>query len=247
MLTLAGQHTRWVAPSSRLGRRDPGPDVGSLRGFRPLPLSGRYNAPVSLGVGRSGFDVVVRLLPTLRTWALTLQKARSSLTPAARARDRAAIHLAMKNGMPGRLPDTGFSCCTVADAVTNGACATPVPRECEPRSSRPPCDDRSFARADGTEKRNSTRRRIEPRLVHRRAPFVTGNAVVVGWRSPRRLRATGQDPPTNADPAKGHTVDEPGCHTSSFARPRAGRRFRAVRIREDCSPRRIARAGRGAS
>lgn len=64
----------------------------------------------------------------------------------------------------------------------NGACATPVPRECEPRSSRPPCDDRSFARADGTEKRNSTRRRIEPRLEHRRAPFVTGDAVTVGWR-----------------------------------------------------------------
>jgi hypothetical protein len=101
-----------------------------------------------------------------------------------------------------------------------------------------------FSRADGTEKRNSTRRRIEPRLEHRRAPFVTGDAVAVGWRSPRRLRATGRDSPANADPAKGRTADEPGCHTSSFARPRAGRRFRIVRTQEDCSPWCIARAGR---
>jgi hypothetical protein len=101
-----------------------------------------------------------------------------------------------------------------------------------------------FSRADGTEKRNSTRRRIEPRLEHRRAPFVTGDAVAVGWRSPRRLRATGRDSPANADPAKGRTADEPGCHTSSFARPRAGRRFRIVRTQEDRSSRCIARAGR---
>lgn len=247
MLTLAGQHTRWVAPISRFCRRDPGPDVGSLRGFRPLPLSGRCSAPVSLGVARSGFDAVVRLLPTLRTWALTLQKARSSPTPAARARDRAVNRLATNNGMPGRLPDTGFSCCTVADAVRTALARRPYPENASRAPWRPPCDDRWFARADGTEKRNSTRRRIEPRLEHRRAPFVTGNAVAVGWRSPRRLRATGRDPSANACPAKGHTADEPGCHTSSFARPRAGRRFRIVRTQEDCSPWCIARAGRGAS
>jgi len=129
----------------------------------------------------------------------------------------------------------------------NAACATPVPRECEPRSFRPPCDDRSVARADGAERRNPTRRRIEPLLVHRRAPFVTGDAVVAGWRSTRRLRATDRDSPTCVDPAKGHTAGEPGCHMSSFARPRAERRFRAVRTQEDCSPWCIARAARGAS
>jgi len=33
----------------------------------------------------------------------------------------------MKNGMPGRLPDTGFSCCTVADAVRTALARRPYP------------------------------------------------------------------------------------------------------------------------
>src|SRR5579859_1799009 len=86
-LTLASLRTRRATSISRLCRRDSGSDVVSLRRFHPLPLSGRCSAPVSLGVARSGFDVVVRLLPQLRSWARAHRKRRprQPLLPRGRA------------------------------------------------------------------------------------------------------------------------------------------------------------------
>jgi hypothetical protein len=93
------------------------------------------------------------------------------------------------------LPDTGLQSCMVAHAASDVAfddaglqaslCDGAWCLDCEPRTPRRSSfdDRRALARVDGLERRNPTRRRIEPLLEVRRAPFVTDDADAVGWRS----------------------------------------------------------------
>lgn len=192
---LANRRTRRATSTPRFCHRDSRPDVVSLQRFHPLRLSGRCNAPVSLGAARSGFDVVVRLLPQLRSWARAHRerRPRQPLLPRGRA---AEPSVAFRRTTECRsLPDTGLQSCMVTHAASDVAfddagfqaslCDGAWCLDCEPRTPRRSSfdDRRAFARVDGLEPRNRTRRPVEPLLEVRRAPFVIEAADVVGWRS----------------------------------------------------------------
>jgi hypothetical protein len=125
-------------------------------------------------------------------------KASSSPTPLLPRGRAAEPSVALRRTTECRsLPDTGLQSCMVAHAASDVAfdgagfqaslCDGAWCLDCEPRTPRrSPFDDRrAFARVDGLEPRNRTRRPVEPLLEIRRAPFVIGDAGAVGWRSAR--------------------------------------------------------------